>query len=268
VGIGLRQEFLWDVLDSPLQPEWFEVVPENWFNPPVALAGAFEAVAERYELAAHGLGLSIGSFDPLDRAHLKKLRRFLDRYEIGHYSEHLSFTRLGGKESYELLPLPMTQAMVRHLVDRIDAVQCALKRPLILENATRYATPIMEMSEPDFINAVLKKSGAKLLLDVNNLYVNACNHHFDPYDFVDRLDLRRVAYYHIAGHLQYRSDLLIDTHGEPVAAGVFELFETLYNRVQAPVLLERDNRVPGTLEGLREEYDRLSQITKSAAYEA
>ena len=265
-GIGLRREFLLDVAQSPLRPDWLEVTPENWLEMPVYYRSAFEKVAQDFPLAAHGVSLSIGSPDRPDRRHLVRLKAFLDRYAITLYSEHLSFSSLKGKQSYELLPLPMTPAMLRHLVDRIDEVQSFLKRPLVLENATWYANPGASMPEASFINEVLKVSGAKLLLDINNLYVNAFNHGFEPGDFIDALDLSPIAYYHVAGHLEFRRDLWIDTHSQPAKEAVWQLLLSAYSKAPAPVLIERDGDVPDTLEGLSDEYARAQQVIALAPH--
>ena len=184
----------------------------------------------------------------------------MDRYGIEHYSEHLSFCSIDNKQLYELLPLPMTETMVTHIAERAEQVQEILRRPLILENASYYYVPYQEMPETEFINAVLKRSGASLLLDVNNVYVNSVNHNFDPKAFIAALPKEKIAYMHVAGHLEYEPDLLIDTHGTDVKDAVWELLDwTFAQGIDAPALLERDNNIPA-YETILGEYLRMKEI--------
>lgn len=259
-GLGLRSSFVNDVFTASTRPEWFEVVPENWIHMPASLRGPFERIAEVFPLVCHGLSLSIGSNAPLDKKFLKELKTFMDCYGIDTYSEHLSYCSIDNRRLYELLPLPMTNSMVTHIAERVDAVQTILKRELILENASYYHIPYQEMEETAFINAVLEQSGAKLLLDVNNVYVNSINHRFDPKKFIAALPADRVAYMHVAGHLEYEPDLLIDTHGEEVKTAVWKLLEwSLAQGIDAPVMLERDNDIPA-YDTLLEEYAVMKEI--------
>jgi len=261
-GIGLRSEFIDQLLTHPKKPSWLEVTPENWIATPPTLKKTFESIARDFPLAAHGLSLSIGSNTPIDYAHLDTIKTFLDRYEIDVYSEHLSYCSLDHQQLYELLPLPMTEAMVSYLSDRIHAVQDFLKRPLILENPSYYHPPYAEMKESDFISEVITRSGCKLLLDLNNVYVNAHNFKFNPKAFIDALPLKSIAYMHIAGHLEYRQDLFIDTHGEAIKQEVFELFTYVRTKgVHAPILLERDTQIP-PYDLLLEEYWHLEEIDR------
>jgi hypothetical protein len=197
----------------------------------------------------------------VDKSFLTRMKAFLDRYEIKHYSEHLSFSSLDGKQTYELLPLPMTQAMIRHLSEKIDQVQDILERPLILENASYYISPYSEMREVDFLCEVLEKSNTKLLLDVNNVYVNAANHHFDADHYISHVPPSRVAYMHVAGHLEYPDEaLLLDTHGEEICKEVWGLLERTLMTHKAPVMIERDNNIP-PLDILMEEFRTLKRIS-------
>ena len=258
-GLGLRNDFIFDISEHPQQPDWMEIVPENWMDTPKKYQKIFDKIADEYQLACHGLSLSIGSYEPLDMTFLKKLKEFLDRYEIENYSEHLSFSSLEDIQTYELLPLPMTKEEVQKVCDKVDIVQNYLKRDLILENATYYYVPTSTMDEIDFINEVFKKSGAKMLLDINNVFVNSFNHKFDPYKYIDSLDMNKVAYYHVAGHLEYKENLWIDTHGTPVKDEVWDLTKYCLDKHKAPALLERDNNIP-PLEELMDEYNILKGI--------
>lgn len=252
-GLGLRSEFLHEVYANDFKPSWFEITPENWMYMHAKHRKNFERVVSDFEIVAHGLSLSIGSNTPLNKKFLRNLKTFLDNYEIEYYSEHLSFSSLDNKQMYELLPLPMTEKMVSYLVDRVDEVQNILGRSLALENASYYYVPYAEMQESDFINEVMKRSGAKLLLDVNNVFVNAHNHKFNPKEFLDRIDYENIAYMHIAGHREINENLFIDTHGENVKDEVWDLLSYVKEAgVMQPVLLERDNDVPDYASMLKE----------------
>ena len=259
-GLGLRSEFLNDISAQGFLPEWWEVTPENWIRMPAHRREQFELALSLRPAIAHGLSLSIGSTDPLNKAFLKELKTFFTQHNIRHYSEHLSFSALGGAQSYELLPLPMTESTIKRVSSRIKEVQETLGLPLILENATYYYVPEASMSESEFIGRILEESGAKLLLDVNNVYVNSVNHVFDPYAFIDSLDLNRVFYMHVAGHYDdLESGLLIDTHGKAVKEDVWDLLKYTLNKVRTPLLLERDNFVP-PLSELEKEYAQMKRL--------
>ena len=258
-GLGLRSDFIFDMPSIQDKPSWLEIVPENWIDTPKKYQKIFEQIASEYELVCHGLSLSIGSYEDVDMNFLKKLKEFLDRYEIKNYSEHLSFSSLENIQSYELLPLPMTPKEVNKVCEKVDFVQNYLKRELILENATYYYVPDSTMSEIEFINDIFKKSGAKMLLDINNVFVNSFNHKFDPYKYINSLDMSKVAYYHVAGHLEYKENLWIDTHGTPVKDEVWDLTKYCLGIHKAPALLERDNNIP-PLSELMDEYNILKSI--------
>lgn len=262
-GLGLRSDFLLDVSSSDFQPDWWEVTPENWMHMPKVYEKAFEEAVFSRPTVAHGLSLSIGSVDGLNKKFIKQMKKFLDRYEIEYYSEHLSFSSMSGKQSYELLPVPMTKKMVQIISDRVKEVEDIIQRNLILENATYYYVPYAEMKETDFINEVLEKSGAKMLLDVNNVFVNSVNHSFKARTFMDELDISKVAYMHMAGHYDDKeSGLKIDSHGMPVASGAWKLLEYTLKKINAPVMIERDNNIP-PLSELEKEYLQMSDIVKA-----
>lgn len=259
-GLGLRREFLQEISPEGFLPDWWEVTPENWIHMPFHRREKFELALSLRPAIAHGLSLSIGSTDPIDTFFLQELKTFFTRYGIQHYSEHLSFSAQGGTQSYELLPLPMNEATINRVSLRIQQVQDILQMPLILENATYYYMPQASMSESEFISRILEKSGAKLLLDVNNVYVNSINHHFDPYAFIDSLDMNRLFYMHVAGHYDDpQSGLLIDTHGKSVKDAVWDLLSYTLQKVRAPILLERDNFVPPLAE-LEPEYHHMKRL--------
>ncbi len=261
-GLGLRSEFLLDISKSDFQPDWWEVTPENWMHMPKIYEKAFEEAVYSRPTVAHGLSLSIGSADKLNKKFVKQIKTFLDRYKIEHYSEHLSFSSLENKQSYELLPVPMTKKMVNIISDRVKEVEDIIQRNLILENATYYYVPYAEMAETDFINEVLEKSGAKMLLDVNNVFVNSVNHSFKARKFIDEIDKSKVAYMHMAGHyFDEDSNMNIDSHGTPICSGVWKLLEYTLKHLDAPVMIERDNNVPA-LDIFAKEYKEMKKIVK------
>ncbi|MDD2384364.1 MAG: DUF692 domain-containing protein [Sulfurospirillaceae bacterium] len=259
-GLGLRREFLDEISAHGFLPDWWEITPENWIVMPYHRREKFELALHHRKAVAHGLSLSIGSTDALDVDFLKTLKTFFDRYGIEHYSEHLSYSALGGAQSYELLPLPMTEETIKRVAQKVKEVQERLERPLILENATYYYIPKSTMSEREFIGRVLEESGAKLLLDVNNVFVNSVNHSFDPYAFIDSLDAKHVSYIHVAGHYDDKeSGLLIDTHGRAVREEVWKLLSYTLQKMDVPVMLERDNYVP-TLAEIQIEYQHMKTL--------
>ncbi len=259
VGLGLRYSFAEEVLNKEDSPRWFEIAPENWMRRGGFFRKTLERIRERFPIVCHGLSLSIGSPDPINREFLKELKDFLDSFHIEVYSEHLSFSSLGGSYLHDLFPLPFIEDTVKRVSRKVAEVEEILERPLILENISYYWKPPGEMEEWKFINSVLEESGARLLLDVNNVYVNSLNHGYDPYEFIERLDLSKVAYIHVAGHERF-DRIVIDTHGAPVIEEVYRLLEfTLERTGPVPILLERDNNVP-PYEELLSEVRRLEEV--------
>ncbi len=252
VGLGLRYAFAKEVLEREESPAWFEIAPENWMERGGFFRRTLERIRERFPVVCHGLSLSIGSPDSLNREFLKKLKRFLDQFEIEVYSEHLSFSSLNGSYLHDLFPLPFTEETVRRVSEKVREVGEILERHLILENISYYWRHPGDMEEWEFINAVLEESGAGLLLDVNNVYVNSINHGYDPYEFIERIDLPRVVYIHVAGHERF-GRLIVDTHGAPTVEEVYRLLRFALEKTgPVPVLLERDNNIPPYGELLRE----------------
>ncbi len=262
-GLGLRTAFIEQVFDNPIKPDWFEIAPENWIKKRGYFRKLFEKIRENFPVACHGLSLSIGSPEPVNKKFLKDLKDFLDYYEIKIYSEHLSFSYLDGKNLFELFPLPFTKEMAYFISDKINQVQDFLNRTLIIENISYYYVPYMEISETEFIKTILKKTGAKLLLDVNNVYVNSVNHGYDPYKYICSFSSDDVAYIHIAGHHKIDDNLIIDTHGNEITNEVYKLLDFTLDKIgYKPVLLERDNNIP-PYNKLLDEYMKLkSRVEK------
>ncbi len=263
IGIGYRKDFAeeWDEHNNTLDVDFIEVAPENWINVGGYWKQLFDKKLQTYPLFVHGLSLSIGSPDELDQNSLKELKEFLNQTNAKFYSEHLSFAKCDNAHLYDLLPIPFTEAAVKHVAKRVKQVQDFLERPLVLEIVSYYSPIAAEMNEIDFIKAVLEESDCLLLLDVNNIYVNGFNHQYNPKAFIQQLPKERVAYLHMAGHLKVDDDLIIDTHGEPIIDPVYELFEYTLNWLQkpVPVLLERDFNIP-ELQELQSEINHLRYI--------
>jgi uncharacterized protein (UPF0276 family) len=244
-GLGLRRSFLDAAAErSPAEVGFYEVAPENWMGIGGRLGRQFRALTERRPFVCHGLSLSIGSPAPLDEGFVRRLKAFLDAHGIRAYSEHLSYCSDDG-HLYDLLPIPFTEEAVRHVAARVRVVQDILERRIALENVSYYAAPGQEMLEIVFINAVLEEADCDLLLDVNNIYVNAINHGYDPAAFLAGLPAARILYAHIAGHYEEAPDLRVDTHGADVIDPVWGLLGEAYARFGVfPTLLERDFNIP------------------------
>lgn len=247
VGIGYRKEFSKTFLDSDvLQPDFVEVAPENWLGIGGYWKQELKKVLAKYPLYCHGLSLSVGSPEGVDIDFVKQVKQFLDDNDAVLYSEHLTFSKVDNAHLYDLLPIPFTQEAVDRVSENILQVQDILKKTLILENGSYYTVLEAEMSEEDFVNEIVNRTGCELLLDVNNVYVNAFNHHYDAKTFITKMPLDKVKYIHMAGHYQVNEQLIIDTHGADVIDPVYDLFRFTIEQMgkDVPVLLERDFNIP------------------------
>jgi uncharacterized protein (UPF0276 family) len=260
-GLGFRKDFAEELIASEvLKPAFIELAPENWIGMGGYWKKQLDKAAEKFPITCHGLSLSIGSPDALDVDFVKQVKKFLKQYNVKVYSEHLSYSKCDNAHLYDLLPIPFRMDAVKHIVERIRQVQDILEQPLVLENVSYYTPVAAEMSEHEFISAIVNESGCNMLLDVNNVYVNAFNHKYDAKEFLHKLPLDKVAYIHMAGHEQVSDTLIIDTHGQAVIDPVFELFDYTVGLVQpVPVLLERDFNIP-ELSELQGEIDRMNAI--------
>ncbi|WP_417663876.1 DUF692 domain-containing protein [Pseudidiomarina donghaiensis] len=264
VGLGLRREFLSEVLASTPAVDFWEIAPENWMARGYEAEYQLDRIRERYAVSSHGLSLSIGSPDPLDESFVRQLKTFLDRFNISRYSEHLSYCSANG-HLYDLLPIPFTEQAAEYVAARVKRVQDILERPVLLENVSYYAPAKTEITELAFIKQVLEHADCQLLLDVNNVYVNSVNHNYDPFDFIAALPSQRITYGHIAGHFEEASDLLIDTHGADVRSEVYELLAFAYQQHgDFPVLLERDFNIP-PLDVLLQEVKKVKAVSQELA---
>lgn len=270
-GLGLRRSLLDALLAAPAAAfDFLECAPDNWIGVGGRLGDALAELSQRHPLSCHGLSLSLGGPAPLDVEFLQRTRHFLDRHHVALYSEHLSWCSDDG-HLYELLPLPFTEEAVHHTAARIRQAQDILGRRIAVENASYYAVPAADMDEAGFINAVLTEADCELLLDVNNVYVNAINHGYDARAFLAKLPSTRIASYHVAGHHDEAVDLKIDTHGMPVKDAVWALLGHAYAlHGVRPTLLERDFNFPPLAELLEEvaHIRQLQQVAEAAVVAA
>ena len=266
-GMGLRRGLFdaYEEHEDEMQASvsFLECAPENWIGVGGRWHRRFQALIERYPVVCHGLSLSIGGPAPFDLEYLNQLKTFLDETDAKSYSDHLSYCGDMG-QLYDLMPIPFTEEAVHYVADRIRYVQDILERKIAVENVSYYAEVGAEMSESEFINAVIEEADCKFLLDVNNIHVNSINHSYDPVEFLHAMPGDRADYIHIAGHKVEAEDLRVDTHAAPVIAPVFQLLGEAYRTFGVkPTLLERDFNFPPFHE-LLEETDHISRIQSQA----
>jgi len=253
-GLGLRREHMLPLMAGvPASINFFEISPENYLDLGGKRAKDFRWFTERYPFVAHGLSLSIGGPDPLDEAFLLRIKGFMAEHHIQLYTEHLSYCADNG-HLYDLLPIPFTEEAVHYVAKRIRRTQDILECHIAIENASYYAaSPISDMDESSFINAVIEEADCWLHLDVNNIYVNSVNHGYDPEQFLLGLSGEKIVYCHVAGHDNEDPDLIIDSHGQAVIDPVWRLLEIAYDRFGLfPTLLERDFNIPPLAELVKE----------------
>ncbi|BAU49447.1 hypothetical protein SVA_2899 [Sulfurifustis variabilis] len=260
-GLGLRPPHYEAVLECAPAVDWFEVVSENYMVGGGKPLHYLDRVRERYPVVMHGVSLSIGSTDPLDRDYLARLRSLAVRIEPAWISDHLCWTGLGGTNLHDLLPLPYTAEAIAHVVERVQRVQDFLGRRILLENVSSYLTyRDSDMAEWDFLREIAARADCLILLDINNAYVSGRNHGFDPRAYLDALPVERVQQFHLAGHRDLGTHV-IDTHDEPIVDPVWELYGYAVRRF-GPVatMIERDDRIP-ELGELVAELDRAREVS-------
>lgn len=252
-GLGLRRSFMDELLVAPpRQIDFLEIAPENWMQVGGQRGKQLRACSERWPVVCHGLSLSIGGPAPLNEDFVHQLKDFLDTHRVPVYTEHLSYCGDEG-QLYDLLPIPFTAEAVHYVAARIRRVQDILERRIGMENVSTYVMPHGELSEIEFLNAVIDEADCGLHLDINNIFVNATNHGFDPHAYLAQIPAERILYAHIAGHLHAAADLCVDTHGEDVIPAVWDLLAEAYRRYGVfPTLLERDFNIPPLTQLLRE----------------
>jgi hypothetical protein len=248
-GIGFKPEHFEEAAASPAAGLWFEVHAENYMVGGGPRLAMLEALRERRPLSLHGVGMSLGGADEVDREHLTRLKRLVDRFEPFLVSEHLAWSRVDDVCLPDLLPFPRTREALSCVVRNIDRAQTALGRKILIENPSHYI-PLQghEWDEPNFLSEMIQRTGCGLLLDVNNVHVSANNLDYCPYAYLDALPVGAIGEIHIAGHRPdplHGAALLIDSHDAPVGEPVWALFEhVLARRSDVPVLLERDGALP------------------------
>lgn len=244
-GVGLRRPHYSRVIDDHPRIDWFEVISENFMVEGGRPLEVLEAVRRDYPIVMHGVSLSIGSTDPLNRDYLRRLLELARRFEPAWISDHLCWTGAGGHNLHDLLPLPYTEQAIRHVAARVRVVQETIGRPILLENISSYmAFRASTIPEWEFLTAVAEQADCGILLDINNIHVTAFNQGFDPIRYIDAMPARRVAQFHLAGYSDH-GDYLLDTHDHPVSAAVWALYEYAVRRL-GPVatLIEWDGSIP------------------------
>ncbi len=249
IGIGLRGEHCQEAVSQPHPVDWYEVHSENYFGRGGAPHSHLKQIRANYPLSFHGVGLSLGSADPLDRNHLRRLKQLIGEYQPALVSEHLSWSSVDGVFLHDLLPLPMTEEAIQHLSARITETQDYLGCQILVENASTYLEfSHSQMPEWEFVNEISARSGCGILLDINNIFVNASNHEFSATKFIDRVNAQAVGEIHLAGHTLKQfpeGEIRIDTHNQRVCDQVWELYDyAIRQSVAAPTLIEWDKDLP------------------------
>lgn len=248
-GVGLKADHYKTILETAPDIGWFEVHPENYMGDGGSPHAYLSAIRQDYPLSLHGVGMSLGSVDPLDEEHLARFSSLVERYQPALVSEHLAWATHQGDFLNDLLPLPLTQEALDLMSVHVDQMQSALNRQVLVENPSTYLSFEAEvMEEPEFLTALAGRTGCGLLLDVNNVYVSASNHGFDPVAYIDSIPGNLIGEIHVAGHAVEEingAQLRIDDHGSAVVDDVWKLFGRLIDRVGAkPTLVEWDTNVP------------------------
>jgi len=267
-GLGLRPQHYAEILDGPSPVvDWFEAISENYMVPGGRPLAMLERVRERWPVVLHGVGLSIGGTEALDRDYLRDLERLIRRIRPAWISDHLCFTGAAGLNTHDLLPLPYTEEALRHVIRRVREVQDLLGRRLLIENPSSYLTwDASSMSEATFLAELAREADCLLLLDVNNVHVSAFNHGFDADAYIAALPAGRIAQIHVAGH-DHLGTHIIDTHDQAVADPVFALYARTIGKIGTrPSMIERDDRIP-PLGELIDELDRLRALADEAGGE-
>jgi uncharacterized protein len=263
-GLGLRPVHYPEIFDGEPRIDWCEAISENYMVPGGRPLHALMRVRERWPVVLHGVSLSIGSTDPLDLDYLERLKALAEKVEPAWISDHLCWTGVSGINMHDLFPLPYTEEALNHVVQRIEQVQERLGRRILIENVSSYVTfAHSAMSEWEFLAEVARRADCELLLDVNNIYVSAFNHEFDPSTYLDGVPAERVRQIHLAGH-EHNGTYIIDTHDHPVVDDVWALYAEAIRRF-GPVatMIERDDHIPPLAE-LESELDRARDVAAEA----
>lgn len=244
-GLGLRTEHYPYIIEQKPDIDWFEILTENYMVAGGKALDYLDKIRDDYPMVMHGVSLSIGSTDPLDTCYLKNFKQLIQRVQPEWVSDHLCWTGVNGTNSHDLLPLPYNEDTINHVVERVQQVQDYLGRRILLENLSSYVTyKNSEMTEWGFFNEIARRADCHILLDINNIFVSAHNHQFEPIDYINGIDVDRVMQFHLAGH-SYNGDMIIDTHDHAVCDPVWSLYETALKRFGAvSTMIERDDNIP------------------------
>ena len=267
-GLGLRVEHYQTILDTRPDIDWFEILSENYLVPGGKPLHYLDRIRADYPVVMHGVSLSIGSSDPLDLDYLKQLKLLADRVEPVWLSDHLCWTGLNGTNLHDLMPLPYTEEAIEHVAARVRQVQDFLGRRILLENVSSYVTYTQsEMSEWEFVRAILERADCLMLLDVNNIYVSSYNHGFDARTYLGAIPVERVQQFHLAGHTNH-GNYIVDTHDHPVIDPVWDLYAHAVRRFgRVSTMIERDDNIP-PLDELLAELDQARAIAAAVENEA
>jgi len=252
-GLGLRKEHYETVLADRPDVDWFEIISENYMVEGGKPLDYLTRIREHYPMVMHGVSMSIGSTEALNFDYLKKLKDLIKRVEPEWISDHLCWTGVNGLNLHDLMPLPYTEEAVQHVADRVSQVQDYLGQQILLENVSSYVSySDSVMSEAEFYYEVTERADCLMLLDINNIYVSAYNHNFDPYSYLSAMPKERVYQFHLAGHTQ-EDNLIIDTHDHPIADPVFDLYAAAVEHFgRVSTMIERDDHIPPLPELLNE----------------
>lgn len=264
-GVGLRVEHYDDVLAGVREVDWFEAISENYMDTGGRPLAILEAVRRDYPVALHGVALSIGSMDPLDETYLSSLSRLIERIEPAIVSDHLCFSSYGGRQLHDLLPMPLTEEALDHVIERIRRVQDVLGRRILLENPSTYlAWKSSIIPEAEFLAEMCERADCGLLLDINNVYVSSKNLDFDPVDYLDTIPPHRVGQLHLAGFTDMGS-YLFDTHSRPVSDEVWDLYAHAFSRIgPCSTMVEWDADIP-PWSHLAQEVEQAREIAEAVA---
>ena len=252
-GLGLRKEHYNTIIDTSPKVDWFEILTENYLVDGGKPLFFLDQICEKYPVVMHGVSMSLGSADPLDMDYLQQVKDLAERANARWISDHMCFTGVDGINAHDLLPLPYNEETIKHVSNKIKQAQDFLGRQILVENASTYITyKQSDITEWEFTTAVAEESDSLILLDVNNIYVSAYNHGFDPLEYLDGVPPERVQQHHIAGHSQY-DGYIIDTHDHEVVQGVWDLYAEAIKRYgEVSVMIERDDNIPELPELLAE----------------
>jgi uncharacterized protein (UPF0276 family) len=252
-GLGLRKDHYEDVLNERPAVDWFEIISENYMVDGGKPLHYLSRIREHYPMVMHGVSMSIGGTAELDLNYMSRLKQLIAHVEPEWFSDHLCWTGVEGINLHDLMPLPYTEEALQHVADRVSWVQDYMGRQMLLENVSSYVRySASQLSEWEFLREVAERADCRILLDINNIYVSAFNHRFDPLEYLDAMPSERIYQFHLAGHT-HEEDVIIDTHDHPIADPVYELYAEAVRRFgRVSTMIERDDNIPPLPELLAE----------------